>query len=670
MTKQFPPRTLPLFRRRYPAISELIGVVLLIAVIAGLMGILSVMLLGQPAPAEVPHFSYTGCVNEDGTIILTHTGGESIGSGIGLSAYRINVLDAGKKILYRTNLSDEPGTWSFGGTISVATGLDPSVIDATQIVVSTSKGETLVQWNEMKGSYGKLCGCVRTINASAGPGGSITPSGNVTGLCDSAVTVIITPDPCYRIDDVLVNGTSAGPVSSYQFTLPVAETSLQTIHATFSPLGPFAINASAGQGGTITPSGIQLVACGNTSVYSITADTCNSISTVLVNGIPAGPMFNTTSYNHTFTNIQSNQTISASFNVSGTYTITASAGSGGSISPSGSVSVPCGGSQTFTITPDPCSTITGVLVDGNPVGPVSTYTFSSVSSDHTIQASFITSQFLITTSVNPPSGGSIAVNGPLTVPCHESRVITITPAHCYSLTSVNLDGSTLCSGTCPSPFTISGAPFSDITSNHSISATFSPMGPFTITAYTEILEADGSTKPGGGTISPSGTFAVPCGADQSFTIAADKDHTFSDLMDNGVSMGAASPYTLIDITEDHVIIAQFVEGCELFTGHVYDETTGQGVAGIRVEQWSADRSQLIRWRVTNGEGMFSIPSPINNNAFFDLKCPTTPSWVTTRSYMSKFNTPAWQTGEWRNDVQENPGSSKCNPYLEFYGYRV
>ncbi len=70
-------------------------------------------------------------------------------------------------------------------------------------------------------------------------------------------------------------------------------------------------------------------------------------------------------------------------------TITASAGVGGTISPSGPVSVACGGSQNFAITPaDTCHVIADVLVDAVSVGPVPTYTFSDVQANHTIQASF------------------------------------------------------------------------------------------------------------------------------------------------------------------------------------------------------------------------------------------------------------------------------------------
>lgn len=69
------------------------------------------------------------------------------------------------------------------------------------------------------------------------------------------------------------------------------------------------------------------------------------------------------------------------------YAITASAGTGGSISPS-SISVAGGGSKTFTITADEGYTISDVLVDGASVGAVSSYTFSNLSSAHTIRAVF------------------------------------------------------------------------------------------------------------------------------------------------------------------------------------------------------------------------------------------------------------------------------------------
>ena len=70
------------------------------------------------------------------------------------------------------------------------------------------------------------------------------------------------------------------------------------------------------------------------------------------------------------------------------YTITATAGEGGSITPNGDVSVKEGASQTFAIAADNGYEIADVLVDGSSVGAVESYTFSDVKANHTITVSF------------------------------------------------------------------------------------------------------------------------------------------------------------------------------------------------------------------------------------------------------------------------------------------
>lgn len=70
------------------------------------------------------------------------------------------------------------------------------------------------------------------------------------------------------------------------------------------------------------------------------------------------------------------------------HTITATAGTGGSISPSGSVTVNDDDSQTFTITPNSGYHISRVTVDDVNQGAISSYTFTNVTADHTIHAVF------------------------------------------------------------------------------------------------------------------------------------------------------------------------------------------------------------------------------------------------------------------------------------------
>jgi hypothetical protein len=91
------------------------------------------------------------------------------------------------------------------------------------------------------------------------------------------------------------------------------------------------------------------------------------------------------------------------------YTITASARTGGSISPSGSVTVTHGGNQTFTIIPENNYLIFNVKVDGVSVGAVPGYTFTYVTANHTIEAEFKAKESGIFASPSPVDFGGVVV---------------------------------------------------------------------------------------------------------------------------------------------------------------------------------------------------------------------------------------------------------------------
>lgn len=89
-----------------------------------------------------------------------------------------------------------------------------------------------------------------------------------------------------------------------------------------------------------------------------------------------------------------------------TYSISATAGTGGSISPSGSTSVTEGTSKTYTIAANTGYKIADVKVDGSSIGAASTYTFSGVSASHSISATFASAASLSTGGVTLGDGGS------------------------------------------------------------------------------------------------------------------------------------------------------------------------------------------------------------------------------------------------------------------------
>jgi len=171
---------------------------------------------------------------------------------------------------------------------------------------------------------------------------------------------------------------AAGDVSGY---------SNQATYTTPTPPPPtslYTLAASAGSGGSITPSGSVVVSQGASQAFAISAGNGNKVAGVTVDGASVGAVSS-----YTFGNVAANHTIAATFsaNVS-SYSVTASAGTGGSISPAGTASVTSGASQTYTIAPASGYQVAGVTVDGASVGAVASYTFSNVSANHTIAATF------------------------------------------------------------------------------------------------------------------------------------------------------------------------------------------------------------------------------------------------------------------------------------------
>jgi len=140
---------------------------------------------------------------------------------------------------------------------------------------------------------------------------------------------------------------------------------------------------------------------GGNQTFTITPDTCYHMADVLVDGASVSAV---TSY--TFSNVTANHTISSSFAINN-YIIIATAGANGSIVPPGPGTVNCGDNGTYIITPNIDYHIADVLVDGASVGAVGTYTFSNVTSHHTISASFAVNLYTLTASKTGSGTGTV-----------------------------------------------------------------------------------------------------------------------------------------------------------------------------------------------------------------------------------------------------------------------
>ena len=100
-----------------------------------------------------------------------------------------------------------------------------------------------------------------------------------------------------------------------------------------------------------------------------------------------------------------------------TYTITASADSNGVITPSGATTVIHGASQTYTITPNSGYNIATLTVDGSSVALSTSYTFSNVQTNHTINATFISMSAVTYALTVTNSGGGTVASSPAGITC-------------------------------------------------------------------------------------------------------------------------------------------------------------------------------------------------------------------------------------------------------------
>ncbi len=371
------------------------------------------------------------------------------------------------------------------------------------------------------------------VTAAAGTGGAISPSGTFFAQNGSSLTFTLTPNSGYRVNSLLVNGTSVGNVTSYTVA---GITSRTTVSAVFEPIPStsYTITASSNNTayGTVSPSGSVSVTSGGSRTISITALAGYHIEDVKVDNVSVGAVSS-----YTFSNVTANHTLAATFAIN-TYTITASAGTNGTISPSGSVSVNHGANASFTITPSTNYLVKDVLVDGNSVGAVTSYNFTNVTGAHTISATFAIKTYTITATAG--SNGSITPSGSVSVNHGANASFTITPSTNYLVKDVLVDGNSVGA--------VTSYNFTNVTGAHTISATFA-IKTYTITA----------TAGSNGSITPSGSVSVNHGANASFTITPASGYQIDKVLVDGTPQGAIGSYTFSAVTSTHTIEAQFAQ---------------------------------------------------------------------------------------------------------------
>ena len=365
-----------------------------------------------------------------------------------------------------------------------------------------------------------------TIVSTADENGTITPLGKITFEHGSSQLYTIIPELHYSILDVLVDGESVGPVSSYLFQDISAN---HVIHASFV-IDNYPINATAGSNGSINPSGEVLVDYGSDQLFNITPDPNYHILDVLVDLESVGPVDQ-----YEFINVTEPHKIHALFTIN-TYSITSSAGENGTINPEGTITLPYGSDQTYTITPDFGYHVADVLIDGTSVGPMNEYTFSGIDADHTIQVIFEINTYYIFATIT--GNGSINPSGQIIIEHGQNQLFLITPDPNYYILDVLVDNVSVGA--------VEQYLFENVVSDHTIEVVF------TINTFT--INATAGTN---GTITPSGAVVVDYGSSQLFAFIPDYGFQVADVIVDGVSVGAVEEYTFDDVVSDHSIHAEF-----------------------------------------------------------------------------------------------------------------
>jgi hypothetical protein len=302
---------------------------------------------------------------------------------------------------------------------------------------------------------------------------------------------------------------------------------------TVTTVATFTITSAAAPNGTISPVGATTVTSGTSQTYTITPDAGFTVANLAVDGVV---LPGATSY--TFTNVLADHAINAYF-TNQTYTITASAGANGTVTPDGVTTVNTGAASTFTFAPNPGFNIASLVVDGITLPAAASYTFTSITGNHTISANF-GSNFTITAAAGP--NGAISPAGASTVIGGTSQTYTIIPNAGFTVAALVVDGTTLPGAT---SYTFTG-----VAGDHYINAYFEGV---VVPASVTITAGAGPN----GTITPAGATTVPGGANQTFTIAGSPGFFVSALVVDGTTLPGATSYTFTNAVTDHYINAYF-----------------------------------------------------------------------------------------------------------------
>ena len=310
----------------------------------------------------------------------------------------------------------------------------------------------------------------------------------------------------------------------------------------------YTITVTQATGGTISPSS-AVVASGSNQTFTIAPSTGYNINNVTVDGSSQGVISS-----YTFSNVTQSHTITATFTLQ-SFTISVSAGFGGSTNPSTNQTVTYGNSQTVMVTPNSGYYTQEVDIDGNQVATQSSYTFTNVQAIHSLQAFFAKAAAVdsYTVNVSVVGGGTLnATAGGRTVTSGtrikwavaDTATYAVTALTGYHLTEFSINGTDT---TLAGLYKFGGFNGKDTTLVWTFTAD-------SVSIVPSITGLHGSIWP------PrvrSGSYQ----SQYSFNIVPDPFYRVSSVIVDGVSIGHVSSYTFVNLSGGnagmHTIVASF-----------------------------------------------------------------------------------------------------------------
>lgn len=215
-----------------------------------------------------------------------------------------------------------------------------------------------------------------TVTVEPTENGSVTPDGsNIITPLDRH-TYIFTPAPGYTVKDVILNGLSLGPLTSYTFTEVGAD---QTLRVEFEKL-KHPVHVICGEHGSVDPSTDIFVEHDGSLTLNITPDEHYAIDYIKVNGElleSSNPLIISNVTKDTLVEIGFKQTV---------FTVTTEGSRGGKTTPPFTASL--GDSAKVDFSARLFYRVKDVVIDGVSIGSVDHYTFVGIDRDHTVSVKY------------------------------------------------------------------------------------------------------------------------------------------------------------------------------------------------------------------------------------------------------------------------------------------